>query len=276
MKCAYLILAHKDPQQLARLLSMICVEGNSIYLHIDSKSDIASFREQLAPYKSFITLTPNRISVNWGGFSIIKATLALIHTYHSSGEKADYVHLISGQDLPLLPDPEIKKFFELNSSSNFIEWHPIPYKGWINGGKDRLCYKWLMDEENQEKVDLLIDFQRRFHILFDLPSDITPFGGSQWWSLTHSCVEYLSKRCTPSDSLYQFFKYTFVPDELYFHTILLNSDWKKSITNNNYRFIDWDTGPKHPLVLTESDRPRWEASGKLWGRKFESNTRIIE
>jgi len=101
-----------------------------------------------------------------------------------------------------------------------------------------------------------------------------PFGGSQWWSLKHSCVEYLSLRYTAFDSLYQFFRYTFVPDELYFHTILLNSDWKGTIINNNYRFIDWNTGPNYPLILTESDRSRWKVSGKFWGRKFDSNTRM--
>jgi hypothetical protein len=48
-----------------------------------------------------------------------------------------------------------------------------------------------------------------------------PAYGSQWWALTRPCVEMIVR--TADEPELRFFRHTFAPDEMYFHTIVANS-----------------------------------------------------
>ncbi|MCV3554524.1 beta-1,6-N-acetylglucosaminyltransferase [Pediococcus ethanolidurans] len=52
-----------------------------------------------------------RVSVTWGGFSIVKAELNLIRTANSYGQFGHF-HLLSGEDLPVKSNKEIDLFFQ--------------------------------------------------------------------------------------------------------------------------------------------------------------------
>jgi hypothetical protein len=55
----YLILAHKDFNQVNLLVNRLKTENSEIYLHIDGKvKDFPIFKD--------VTMIKNRVSVNWG------------------------------------------------------------------------------------------------------------------------------------------------------------------------------------------------------------------
>jgi hypothetical protein len=90
MKIAYLILAHTHPLHLTRLISALHTEHAHIFLHIDKKSqDMICL-----PITNTITLIKNTVTVNWGGFSVVQATLNLSKEATASGEY-DYFILLS-------------------------------------------------------------------------------------------------------------------------------------------------------------------------------------
>jgi hypothetical protein len=66
-----------------------------------------------------------------------------------------------------------------------------------------------------------------------------------------------------------FFRHTYIPDELFFHTMLLNSPMRDTVVNENLRFIAWDPGRPNPRTLVRGDLEVLRRSGKLFARKFD-------
>ncbi|WP_397361844.1 hypothetical protein [Paenibacillus sp.] len=48
---------------------------------------------------------------------------------------------------------------------------------------------------------------------------------------------------TTSPEYVRFFKNTLCGDEIFFHTIILNSAFKNNVRNEIKRYTDWETGP---------------------------------
>lgn len=100
-KHAYLILAHKNFNQLKSLLKLLDHERNDIYVHIDRKAQ--SFDQQefnsVCRYSRLLFIG-DRHDVNWGGVSVMRAEISLLANATKYG-KYDYYHLLSGMDLPI-------------------------------------------------------------------------------------------------------------------------------------------------------------------------------
>ena len=52
----------------------------------------------------------------------------------------------------------------------------------------------------------------------------------------------------------RFFEHVFVPDELFFQTIIMNSELRDTVENDDLRYLDWSREPA-PAVLTRDDLP---------------------
>jgi len=259
MKHAFLILAHKNMRQLMQMISVLQSNNRWFFVHIDKKSDMQTTIE----FPSNLLVADQQIDINWGGFSMIEATVCLINMLCDSKISPDYVHLLSGQDFPLCSPKIFDQLFENNYGKNFLEYHTIPYKGWAgNGGWDRVNYKWDMDGEEKGKKHLGAS---------SFPSDIQPYGGSQWWSLTGECVKWLSCVCRPGELLYDFYRQTMIPDEMFFQTTLMHSSFAETVVNDNLRYVNWTDGPEYPRILLNSDFDKLLCSGKLIARKFDEN-----
>ena len=66
----------------------------------------------------------------------------------------------------------------------------------------------------------------------------------------------------------RFFRHVFVPDEIFFQTILMNSPLHDEIENDNLRYVEWSREPA-PAVLGVDDLDAMLSSGKLFARKFD-------
>ena len=105
---AYLIIAHDQFDLLESLLKCIDDERNDIYIHIDSHSKLDIGRIQNVLQNSRVEFVP-RIHIRWGGFDMVRCEYELLEAAFESGRKYDYVRLISGADLPLKNQDEIRK-----------------------------------------------------------------------------------------------------------------------------------------------------------------------
>lgn len=72
MQINYIILTHKNPQQLERLINRLDADNICFYIHIDKKTNIEHFKYL---EKQNVVLIDHRIDVVWGDFSIVNATL---------------------------------------------------------------------------------------------------------------------------------------------------------------------------------------------------------
>lgn len=106
MKNAWLVIAHTNLAQLKKLLKMLDDTDNDIYVHIDKRSSIDTSElettySNLYAFKEYV--------VHWGEYSLIAVELFMLKAAAQHG-KYNYIHLISGMDIPLMP---IKRMNEL-------------------------------------------------------------------------------------------------------------------------------------------------------------------
>jgi hypothetical protein len=92
MKILYLILTHAKPEQTIRLVSALEETGHTFVIHVDAKpSSQPTFEALLAHYEShpLVHVIPERVSVNWGGFSVVQATLNSIKFVAHARERSE-------------------------------------------------------------------------------------------------------------------------------------------------------------------------------------------
>ena len=122
VKHAFLIQAHNNKEQLIRLIHALDYSDNDIYIHIDAKAK-GFDKEKIiaAAHQSAITFT-NRIHISWGGFDMVRCEYILLEAAFESGKHYDYIHLISGVDLPLVSQDEMHKFFDEHNGCEFVHF----------------------------------------------------------------------------------------------------------------------------------------------------------
>ena len=126
-KQAYLIEAHKCDEMLLTLLRMLDVPWNDIFIHMDSKNTDYQPETVECRMKYAKVFHAERHSVVWGGVSQVKAELVLLKTAVAHGPYQHY-HLISGVDLPIQTQEDIRAFFEANPDMEFVHFDPPEYR----------------------------------------------------------------------------------------------------------------------------------------------------
>ncbi|NES18035.1 MAG: beta-1,6-N-acetylglucosaminyltransferase [Symploca sp. SIO3E6] len=266
MKIAYIILVHKNPQQLIRLINRLDVEESTFFVHIDKKTNQDIYQE----IYEFINKNSNmfllqRKNIYWGDFSQISPVLLGIKEIFKQDIDFNYVKLLTGQDYPIKSRKEVEYFLLANPNKSFMEYFSIPSKQWqeegeIDGGMGRIKYLYLRILKNRFKTKI----ERRF------PKGFQPFAGSAYWCLSRECGEYLNGFIDKRKSFINFFKGVNLPDEIFFQTIFMNSPFQKDIINNNLTYTDWSNNAAHPAILCTKDLENLSKSSYLFARKFDA------
>jgi len=265
MKIAHLILAHKNPEQLQRLLNALDHPAFDFYLHIDGKSDAAPF-EHLTGKKN-VFIIKERAKVYWAGYGTIQATLNGFAEILPKGY--DYINVISAQDFPLQSPAAIHQYIHDRYGTEFItcesveeEWKEAAHRvkqyhliNWRIPGKFRL----------QMLLNKLLP-ERKF------PLDYTIVGRANWFTITSPAAAYILRFLKENPRVVRFFKYCWGADEFIFSTILYNSPFRDKILDNLV-YVDWTGQTKgHPRILGTEDLEPLKNSGKLFARKFDMNS----
>ncbi len=266
---AYLIIAHDQFDLLEKLLECIDDERNDIYLHVDSHAPFEPERIEKLVRNSRIEFVP-RIHIKWGGFDMVRCEYALLEAALESGRHYDYVHLISGADLPLKNQDEIHSFFDANLGSEFVhfgaqtpsekELERVRYYHFVSGRRNLF---------NRTVTKLETVLQRALGV--DRVKDLTVQRGSQWFSVTGDFAKYLVSQ---KSFVFKHFKNTFIPDEFFVQTVLINSGFAENLYSKKFdddhnacvRYIDWNRG--HPYTFKSEDYDELMNSGCLFARKF--------
>jgi hypothetical protein len=268
MKVAYLIMGHRDPQQILRLMDALRNSAAFFVIHIDKRaadSVFAPLREYAAG-RSDVFLAP-RIRCYWGSFGIANAMVECVKTTVQAGEHFDYAILLSAQDYPIKSGDEIKGFLEKNKGAEFIESFELdkPNRWTSHGGPFQAM--------NRVGYWTFFLRSRPFHLRIPrrFPFGWRPFGGSQWWGLSRECVLYLENTLRTKPKVIGYFRHVFIPDESLFQTVIANEPrFSGRIVNDDLRHIDWERpNPKYPRTLDMEDFERLRSSPKLFARKFE-------
>lgn len=277
MKHAYLIIAHKEPDQLMTLVSYLDHEDNDIFIHLDKRVPIKEFTGVAeACNKSKCIFIEQRCHVSWGGQNQIKAEL-LLYEYALQAGSYDFFHLMSGCCMPIKPIGFINTFFEENKGKEFIGF----FNRDANSISSRIKYRYyfqsgfLCDSFPQVAgilQSVLVRLQRTLHIIRNCGME--PKKGPNWCTLTKEAVKYLinSKKL-----ITKYFYHGFCADEIYKQTILWDSPFRNKIYNQNFLpegnlYLTIWQGGAHPYVFKPTDEDTILKSNMLYARKFDLYT----
>ena len=201
---------------------------------------------------------------------MVRCEYMLLEAAFENGHEYEYVHLISGADLPLKNQDEIHRYFDAHKGEEFVHFGaPEPTEKELQRvryyhfapGRRNLFNRFITKAETVIGRMLGINRIKGKKIQ----------RGSQWFSVTGEFAKYLISQ---KSFVFKQFKHTFIPDEFFVQTVMINSDFAKNLHSKKFdndhracmRYIDWTRG--HPFVFTSGDYDELMNSGCLFARKF--------
>ena len=295
MQKNYLILAHKNPLQLGRMIERLDDGASKFFIHLDAKTPIEPFAACVEG--AHIRFIEPRERCVWGDFSIVRAT---IHLMEAASKEQGVFILMSGQDYPIQSQVYINDFLERNKDFDFIEIEPLEEKWKPKMVKDKLEHYHILHSEERgnsncyapfrhcsvfQKVRTLMHLlkgrlsMKNFKLLCSLPKRIAPFehqyAGSQFWAFSertfYAVLNYIRKH---KAALEEYYKYTSSPDEVYFHSVLMDLVAKDSTIKLKEQITYVNYFRKNNVFITEDFEKLTSAKGKLFARKFDTDIDI--
>ena len=295
MQKNYLILAHKNPLQLSRMIERLDDGASKFFIHLDAKTPIEPFAACLEG--AHIRFIEPRERCVWGDFSIVRAT---IHLMEAASKEQGFFILMSGQDYPIQSQVYINDFLERNKDFDFIEIEPLEEKWKPKMVKDKLEHYHILHSEERgnsncyapfrhcsvfQKVRTLMHLlkgrlsMKNFKLLCSLPKRIAPFerqyAGSQFWAFSertfYAVLNYIREHKVALEGYY---KYTSSPDEIYFHSVLMDLVAKDSTIKLKEQITYVNYFRKNNVFVTEDFDKLTSAKGKLFARKFDTDIDI--
>ena len=272
MRIANIIVAHKNPNQLLRLVNQFDSEYFHNFVHIDSKLDISQY-SAIVSHRN-VTMLP-RISVVWAGFSFVKVVIDALTQITKGKEQGkdhyQYFNVMSGMDFPLRPTRELHDFLEESYRQGPKEFFEIcDLSEWP--AKHRYERYHLSDWTIKGRyfTERVINWfipKRKFW-----GGRMEPYGYSAWFTASDRFVEYALKFFEENPGYISFLKTTWNPDEFTFCSLVMNSPFKGKVTSDgNLRLIDWSEGKAHPKLFKAGDLDQLVSSGKFLARKFDES-----
>ena len=295
MQKNYLILAHKNPLQLGRMIERLDDGASKFFIHLDAKTPIEPFAACLEG--AHIRFIDKRERCVWGDFSIVQATIRLMEA--ASKEQGIFI-LMSGQDYPIQSQGYINDFLERNKEFDFIEIEPLEEKWKPKMVKDKLEHYHILHSEERGNSNCYAPFRhcsvfqklrtlthllkgrlsvKNFKLLCSLPKRVAPFerqyAGSQFWAFSertfYAVLHYIREH---KAALEGYYKYTSSPDEIYFHSVLMDLVAKDSTIKLKDPITYVNYFRKNNVFITEDFDKITSAKGKLFARKFDTDIDI--
>lgn len=275
IKIAYLLLAHKEPEQVNLFVRQLLEYGDcDIYIHVDSKNKTMS--------KDIITndhvFVYSEYDVRWGSFEICKATLLLMQKAQQSGKSYSHFYYGSGQDLlvkkglyEFLANNRNKIFMRVNreikkgdraSARYLVKWKKnLMVRGdrhiyrYVRGFIQLLCSKGIVLHRNKKRLSQQIKF----------------FEGDTWFIAPFNILEYILQYLQENRDYYEYWENSLASDIMFFHTILMNSEYQASIEDElmYVHFGDTFFSKNHPMVITIDDNDKIDSGRYFCARKFD-------
>ena len=295
MQKNYLILAHKNPLQLSRMIERLDDGASKFFIHLDAKTPIEPFTTCLEG--AHIRFIEPRERCVWGDFSIVRAT---IHLMEAASKEQGFFILMSGQDYPIQSQGYINDFLESNKGFDFIEIEPLEEKWKPKMVKDKLEHYHILHSEERGHSNCYAPFahcsvfqklrtlthllkgrlsQKNFRLLCSLPKRVAPFerqyAGSQFWAFSertfYAVLHYIREH---KAALEGYYKYTSSPDEIYFHSVLMDLVAKDSTIKLKEQITYVNYFRKNNVFITEDFDKLTSAKGKIFARKFDTDIDI--
>lgn len=236
---AYLIMAHEVNDELKLLIeSLLSDQRARLYVHIDAKlTDLGWLSQDIDK----VEVLRNRKIVNWGGFSVVEATLLLLKAALLDKENERFV-LLSGSCFPLRDPLAVGTAILQQNKPSLAVWgqidpalaenenlgryvvtkyHPFDIK--LTNPKNSAfnAFAWNI----YKFVNNNIPYERKVEI-----SDL--WKGSQFFAIPRNVA---MRFVEPQEKLVHALRFAMAPDEIFFTTL----------------YVRWARDNDMPLLLTD-------------------------
>lgn len=283
----YVMLVHDHASLAERIVRALDEAQHSFVIHVDTKAP--HVYEQLKVFASqtatgiqpalkgkLHVLENDRQSVNWGGFSVVNATLVAMRYAWDLGVSFDYMIDISGSTYPLVSNQEIRTVLAKQPGYTYMDVHERPSRPNAD-----MWHQYVECDEGLHRISRLATLRgMNMHV------------GSQWFALPWHVVHWFLHNRLPLDYI-NYAKRVVVADEHYFATLFKNSPYCDELVNKNLLYVVFDKwenekqsersmrnskkclhpDPDHcgrsPTTLTPEYRRLLQTSQHLFARKFD-------
>ena len=240
IKIGYIILCHKEPKLVAEIAERVTKGTKNIaVVHVDLKSDIEKFKLEI-PTTDQIKFVDNRVSIYWGGFSSIDATMVALQM--AMELNCDRYVLLQGCDYPLHTNDYIEEFFDKNRNVEFLKAYNVTkskrkfnymkcfgyhiYDG-IDRGKK--CIPTYIARAFTAFNKLGIKYRKGYYRNASNGARYDIYWGWAHFAITHECAAYILNIYNNDTSFNRYFRHVFPADETYLQTIVYNSPFKNKV-----------------------------------------------
>ncbi len=270
MKVAYLIITHRNPRLLQRLIEHLSSEDSSFFVHVDAKADLRKFS---AVEGLNVHFTQNRVPVYWAEFSQVTASLTLIEEALESRYQPDYLILFTGSEFALRSRDYIHRFLDRHRGREFITMAKTPSPGkplervnTIRFPVKRPVLRFFF--RALAKIGLAKRDYRKYF------GGIEPYSGIGWWALTTGACRYILDFAKRDRTIAKFFQYVHASDEAYIHTILGNSPYRTK-AQRSFLFEDWSGSVHHPRMIDEEHLRYFESQSEVIVTDCDGTTEVL-
>jgi len=276
MKMAFLVMAYKDPPQIERLIKKFGCEHYDFYIHLDRKIDIRQFEYLRKIGQTYFV--KSRVKVNWGSYGVTEGILNSLKEILNSGKKYDFISIVSGQDYLIKPAASFYSYLQKNPGKNFIYFED-PGDHWWNHAITRINQYHMTNFsfKGRYRLQFLINRvapKRKFPLPYKM------YGGpcATFMTITTDCAKYIVDFIASHKKLRRFAFYAWGTDEFLIPTIIMNSNFKNTVVNDNLYYIDWSKGGSSPKIFTADDFDALIKTNKFFARKFDIrvDTKILD
>lgn len=283
---AYLIICHKNANQIIRLIDRIKTNNADIFLHIDPRMKSDEFLYLSGHFDSVkgIYLLPERLQGKLDDRSLVDITMSCINSARNIEREErkhyQYFLLLSGQDYPIKPVQWIEEQLIKTYPKPFIDCTQLSKSNWVakkfNRNATLIKYRnWVLlhtDKGGVQKIMQLIGVIARkglYYLRLTTAQRMKKqgtelYGGSAWWILPDDVIEYIWNEYENRGRItHILLNESVTPEETFFQTMAKRSPFKDRIVCNEpdavYQncktFADFGKITKrpianHPYVLT--------------------------
>jgi hypothetical protein len=280
VKLVYLIRAHRLPDQVARLVARLASPNAAFVVHLDPRVPSGPFHTALAArgLASEVHFTSRRFAYHFGFFGSVRASLAGMEDALERGPRFDHLVALSGQDYPIKPRDAIESLFARHIGCSFIDWQQVPRPDRsADVLLDHFLYRhyrtpFRYDRAPERRLTRIPNWWLPIVPKRTLPAGVTPYKGYAWFSLSREATEHVMRFTRENPWYVDYMKRTFLSDEKYFQTLLVNSPPPAGrMINDGLRYQAWVEGGFHPGLLRSAHLPELRRAKALFARKFDSS-----
>jgi Core-2/I-Branching enzyme len=282
---AYIVLSHRNPAQVLRLVRALA-EGPAarvLVRHDPRGARLAPAEIETAGGEAI----EDRIEFDWGGWSQLELIVACLRE-SAARHDPDWTLVLSGQDYPLRPLAAIEADLEQEAVDGRLGAVREVERRRPPRGEDEFFLRCRYRHYTRPRaMPHLPGALRPLAYVRELPPlvgvrrlarpPLPFFVSADWLTLSRRALSAVFA-ATADRALMRHFRRVAVPSESFFATVLLN-DPELEIDRDHRRFAPFSRpGAPHPDTLTATDLGPMLASGADFARKFDAevDSRVLD